>query len=636
MARRGSQKSPPNQKLTRVLSARLAALGVALGAFSGCSGCGSDKPYTPFGVASSLPVEPSAAPAFAPDAGVAPVASAAPGFASRRADLVPGAPKTWSGADQNLSAPEARAFAQVLAADFDGDQKPDAIAWLVPDKTAKNAPPGELWYFPNGAAPRKLTPLPGFVPSSPDCPLTVQLAQTGPHSATLDVTATCNTPLIARSPTRAIVVASPSVERPLLLTLRAAAPAANESLSFSVDSSDQDQDGRDDVKVSVSAGVAGSNEPASADLIWLDRAAGASRSASEPVASLTRAAIKINGRARAKHGGHGPDRAGNVLRLMSDLCAEGGVARVFDEDGSPFRCGELTKVIDPLLSSDVQYALVQGDVLEALAVLGRDGWYFAKFSSTERKSLERDILRAVTRYDVDEAFTARTAPLVPKLPHFSPLWFESDGSLLIRSDAGVTRLSADRATESAVSAEAGVPSWPLELSGGSGARVTGTTHACDRAELLLNVSDAEHTLLPPLTTRLLAARPASCTNHGLGPSVSIAPLSFDGTALDALLAGSHLNTSASAAKALEGLPALGTPRSPDGKTWVTPTPLGLLLSGDRKELWQVDKLQAHASAAKFTDCVVGSGASAVACLDGGRAIVFARPAKPAASSANHK
>jgi hypothetical protein len=77
------------------------------------------------------------------------------------------------------------------------------------------------------------------------------------------------------------------------------------------------------------------------------------------------------------------------------------------------------------------------------------------------------------------------------------------------------------------------------------------------------------------------------------------------------------------------LPALGTPRSPDGRTLVTATSYGLLLSGDRKELWQVDKLQAHANAAKFTDCVVANGAGAIACVDAGRAIIFARPTRSA-------
>src|SRR5262249_34842366 len=155
-----------------------------------------------------------------------------------------------------------------------------------------------------------------------------------------------------------------------------------------------------------------------------------------------------------------PDASSNELKLISSLCAEGGVPRVFDQDGSPFRCGELTKAIDELAGADIGSALIQGDVQEAFAVLGRDGWYFSKLSASAKKTLERDALRSVTRFDADEAFTARSAPLAPRLPHFSPLWFETDGSLLIRTEAGVTRVSADRTSESAVSPDAGAPSWP--------------------------------------------------------------------------------------------------------------------------------------------------------------------------------
>ena len=635
------RSSPINKQYNPILSCdrqpSVVVLAGLLCGVSACNGCGSDKPYTPFGVASTLPVPSAEPPPVAPadSASAAPAPSVQSGFAARKAELVPGAPRAWQGAGLSLTAPEARGFSQVLPADFDGDQKPDAIAWLVPDKTARDAPPGELWYFPNDAPGRKLSALPGFVPSSPDCPLTIVLNQTGPHSATLDATATCQGALIARSPTRALIVVSPSVERPVLLTLRAAAAAPNEALNFSVDSSDQDQDGRDDVRVTVSVGAFGSSEAASADLAWLDRAAGVSRAASEPSASLSKLALRIAARARQKHGGHGPDRAGNVIRLMSSVCAEGGVARVFDEDGSPFRCGDLTRVIDPLFSSDVESALGQGDVLEAFAVLSRDGWYFAKLSTAERKTLEHDLLKAVTRFDAEEAFAVRTAPLVPRLPHYSPLWFEADAGLLLRTDAGVTRVSADRASETPVSADAGVPSWPLELTGGSGVRVTGTSHACDRSELLINASDAEHSVLPPLTTRLLAARPASCAGRGNGPYVTLVPLAFDGNTLEALLAGSHLNANRGAAAPPAGLPSLGTPRSPDGHVLVSVTPLGLLLTGDRKELWQTDKLQAHNNASKLSDCVVANDARAVACIDAGRAIIFQHPKQPS-PSASHK
>jgi len=601
-------------------------------ALSGCDGCGSNKPYTPFGVASSLPSAPPPKPSISE---LPPPPAVPTGFAVRKAELVPGASEKWQGSDLDLSAPAGRRFAQVLAADFDGDQKPEALAWLVPAPKEKNAPPGELWYFPNDAPARSIAPLPGFVPSSADCTLASTLTQTGSHSATLDVTASCSAPLIARAPSRAILVVAPSAPQPVLLTLRAASAAADETLNFSVDSSDQDRDGRDDVRLTVSLGNQRASEPAAADLVWLDRAAGASRSPSEPAASLMRLAGKIALQARGKRAAGAGERVATSLRLLSSLCAEGGVPRLFDEDGAPFRCSGLGPVIDSLLLSDAVASLALGDVLNAFAVLRRDGWYFSKLSSTQRKALERELLRAVSKFEASPPLTVRAQPLAPAPPRYSPLWFESDTALLVQSAAGLTRLSADRTVEAALSADSGAPSWPLELASASGLHVLGAVHACDRSELLFNEGDAAHPLLPPLTTHLLAARPASCAGHGIGPSVSITPLSFDDNGLDALVAGARVTVAPPGKKPAAGLPELGTPRSPDGRWLVTESPLGLLLIGERKELWQTNKLTEHADAGRFTDCVVANEARAVACIDAGRAIVFERP-KASPSTAPRK
>lgn len=565
----------------------------------------------------------------------APTSSAATGFAARKAELVPGNPQRWQGSELDLSAPPGRRFAQVLTTDFNGDQKPGALAWLVPAPKQKDVAPGELWYFPNGEPARSIAALPGFVPSSADCTLSTALTQTGPHSATLDVTASCNPPLIARAPSRALLVVSPNVEHPVLLTVRAASAAADETLDFSVDSSDQDHDGRDDVRLSVSLSNTGALEPATADLIWLDRAAGASRSASEPSASLMRLASKIALQARGKRGGATNERVGTTLRLLSSLCAEGGVPRVFDAEGAPFRCGGLGQVVDSLTLSQALASLAQADVQSAFAVLERDGWYFGKLSSAQRKGMERELLRAVTKMEVGQPLVARATPIVPKAPHYSPLWFESDGALLIQGATGLTRVSPDRTAETALSAEAGAPNWPLELASSSGRRVLGAVHACDRSEVLFNESDATHPLLPPLTTRLLAARPASCTGHGVGPAVTITPLNFDDDGLDALVAGMRVTVASSGKKPAAGLPELGTPRSADGKWLVTPTALGLLVNGDRRELWQTSKLSEHADASRMTDCVVANDARAVACIEAGRAILFERP-KTSAGTATHK
>jgi hypothetical protein len=621
----------------RRLSAGSALLPICVG-LSACDGCGSQKPYTPFGVASgvanpqSVPNGPAPASSGRDPSNVAPESAA--GFAVRKADLVPGVALTWTGSDLSLNAPDKRRFVQVLPADFDADNKLDALAWLAPTADDKNAPPGELWYFPNGGSSRKLSALPGFVPSSPDCTLATTLSQTGPHSATLDVAATCTSQLISRAPERALVVVSPSVEHPLLLTLRAASAAPGETLNFSVDSSDQDQDGRDDVRLTVNVAASGS-EAASAQLAWLDRAAGASRSASEPRGSLLRAAGKVSVLARSKRGEKTAERVGNVLRLMSSVCAEGGVARVFDEDGVPFRCGDPSKIIDSLALSEVLGALAQGDTLAAFSVLRKDGWYFGKLSSTGRKAVERELLHAVTRFELETSVAVRALPTLVPLLHYSPLWFESDGSLLVQSPGGgVSRVSADRGAEGAVSAEAGAPAWALDLVTPSGVRLLGAIHACDRSEVSFNESDAQHPLLAPVATRLLAARPASCAGHGTGPSVPFAPLSFDDSGLEALIAGAHVTLSAPGKKPVQGLPALGTPRSADGHWLVAPTPLGLLVVGDRKELWQTEKLAEHADATRLADCVVADEARAVACVDSGRVVLFEHPKQSA--STTHK
>lgn len=611
----------------RWFTALVVGLGLAL---SGCDGCGSKKPYTPFGVASGLP--PSEAPSAVAEPAPPPAESGA--FAARKAELVPNAPQSWQGQDLKLEAPAGRRFVQVLPSDFDGDQTLDALAWLVPAAGEKNAPPGELWYFPAAAPPRLLTALPGFVPSGPDCTLSTTLTQTGARSATLDASATCRSTLIARAPSRALIVVSPSVEHPLLLTLRAAAPAPDETVTFSVDSSDQDKDGRDDVRLTVSLAAPGSADPSTANLVWLDRAAGASRSSSEPGASLTRLAGKLGLVARSKRGGNAIERINTTLRLLSTLCAEGGVARLFDEEGAPFRCGDLSKTIDSLAMSEALAALMQADPLQAFSVLARDGWYFGKLSNAQRKSIERELVRAVSKLEAGAPHAARVQPAPARGPHFSPLWFENDGALLVQNGAGVTRISADRASEEAINAEAGTPTWPLELATPEGRRVLGLVHACDRNELVVNQSDAQHPLLPT-PTRLAAARPASCSGHGMGPAVTIAPLGFDENGVEALIAGARISLPVAGKKPVPGLPVLGTPRSADGHWLVTPTDLGLLVVGERKELWQTDKLTEHAAAGRYSDCVVANEARAVACIDAGRVIVFERPKQTTTSSTHN-
>ena len=141
-------------------------------------------------------------------------------------------------------------------------------------------------------------------------------------------------------------IAFTASERPEVLTLRVAAPAPGEQLSVEEDSSDRDGDGREDIKlVFTLTGPEGAK--ASATLAFLDRAAGVSRDASEPRASLGLAAKAILAKAS-------PAAAGEVdamRRLLATLCAEAATPRVFDAEGSPIRCDDLGSVIDSLAAS---------------------------------------------------------------------------------------------------------------------------------------------------------------------------------------------------------------------------------------------------------------------------------------------
>lgn len=581
----------------------LAAAAVLLG---GCKGCEHDKPYTPFGIASSLPSAP-------PSASVAPSASAA-AFSPHHSELSPAGAKNWSFAGRKLDAPRGRVFEQALSADFDGDGNADAVAWTLPERPAPGVSAGELWYYPTGSEPRRIASLPGFVPTGPSCKLDTVLSQTGEHTVTLDAGARCEGSLIPRSPVRSVSVLAPERGKPLVLSLRAAAPPEGESIKLGVDSSDRDHDGRDDVNLTVTVRKDGSARPARAHMVWLDRTAGPSREADEPRKSFNHIASVELIRARGKHTSLTvADGVGNERRLMSVMCDEGGVPRLFDRDGKAFRCGKPTLAMNRMALAELRAALTRHDVREAFAVLNR-AWASGKTLDEMKKALDK----ATTALDVTEVLTPAARPVpADKLPRWSPLRFEPTGALLVQTRDGLVRVAPDGHDEMPLDPEAGVASWPLPVTASDGRRWTGVADACDRPEVLLMFNDARNIPMPPVATRLLSPRPGSCRG-GKPPRVPEAvPLSWrDGQGLSAIVAGSRVGPEPSK----DVVP--GSARSPDGKLTVVPTRLGLLVTGgDHPELWT----RAGLDALSLTDCVVDNGARAIACIDHGHVKLLRRP-----------
>jgi hypothetical protein len=584
-------------------AARETALLAVTFALSGCDACGSKKPYTPFAIESAAPRATTASSASATPAASA--AAPAASFEGRKAELAPPNAARWQLGARALQAPPGKWFERAVRADFDGDGQEDVAAWLVPESPEPSVPPGELWYFPAQGAPRALLPVPAFVPTGPGCTLSSNLTQTGQQTLTLDVAARCETRLVSRSAVRAVSVLRPFSARPLVLTLRVAEAAPDEVMNLEIDSRDSDADGRDDVSVSVSVQAPGSAKPATARLLWLDRAAGPSRDTGEPSRSLAAAASIEATRARGKTTSRTTAAmVGNLRRLYASVCAEGGTARVFDEDGAPLPCGNLQSFVDRLALAELTSALTRKSFIEALGVFTRDGWYHGKISAAQRKALEKDLGKAVSSIDIASAAVLEPRP-VPRVAvvRYSPLRFEPSGHLLVRSSHGVVRVSPDGSSSEDLGGS--VPGWPLEVSREDGTRWTGLTYACDRSEVLLNLSGAGDA---PRFTSLLSPRPGTCKGGSVPRVPAPAVFDFRGALPNGVVAGNVIGNGGEA-----GPEVYGSARSPDGHRIAVATALGVLIThGDRAELWRVQDTGWSNTGA--SDCVVANDGQRAACI----------------------
>lgn len=568
----------------------------------GCDGCEKEKPYTPFGVTTSLPATDASAPA--------PSASAKPEpgkFAP--AVVAPAGSRKLRMGELMLEAPARYTFDRALVlGEADAQQ---VVAWVKAEPGARDVPPGLLMAYGAAGKPRQVMAQPSFVPIAPGCTHATRLVQTSASNVLVDTVASCPAGLVARVPVEAVSIVAPASERPEVLTLRVAAPAPGEALSIDEDSSDRDGDGRDDVKlVFTLTGPEGAK--ASATLAFLDRAAGVSRDASEPRTSLSLAAKAILNKA-------GPTASADVdalRRLLGTLCAEGATPRVFDAEGSPIRCEELGATIDTLARADVLSRLAAKDALGAVSVLSRGDWYFKKLSADAEKSITKELgkrLLAVT--PTASALVAK--PKAAKGPHWSPLWFEPDGALLVLTDAGVVRASRDGSSETPLDADGGAPPWPLDVTDAAGKRLSGSLCACDSSEVQLGLVDAAGAPQPGVPTRLLAPRPGGCKGRFSCPDP--VPVATSAEGFSVLLAGALCEPR----KAGKALPSPGSARSPDGNWLVAASPLGLVVTGQAQELWKLPETPVDARHAQ--DCVVANDRAAVACVSDGRVVLLKRP-----------
>lgn len=152
--------------------------------------------------------------------------------------------------------------------------------------------------------------------------------------------------------------------------------------------------------------------------------------------------------------------------------------------------------------------------------------------------------------------------------------------------------------------------WPLQAVGPSGDRWLLTLQTCNRSEMTLVFGGGTQYGASAAATTILAARPGSCEGHAFSDGFTPVPVAWTAAGLSALVAGQVVDLGSFAVA--RQAPALGSPLSPDGKTLIVPTELGLLLAQpNHTSLWRLPNAQ---SASSLHHCVVASTADRAACI----------------------
>jgi hypothetical protein len=418
-----------------------------------CDGCHAKKPYTPYTLSDAPSASSSADPAPAPS----PPADGGPAFAAVAGTAAPDGAR-WPLGEGAVDAPPGYAFTQGLVLDADGDGKPDLLAWArAPDGLR-----GELW-FASGKAPgegRLVAALPADLTTS-GCTAQATLSLVGPRTAALDFEPRCPARVRERAARWIALVRFVGGPPEIGAELRLGAPADGESLAVALESADRDGDGRADIQIKLTLSGAPSPLPsggsASAMLAFLERPAGLSRDPTEPEASLRAIGTALIADGRKKTTAPRiPALAEAARRLHALLCEDaGGTRPVVTTTAGPIRCGDL-RLAEEAAIAEVEAALNLGDPLAAMAALGR----LDAVVPQHRKDVDALVARSIPSGTGTLVRTTAAIPLRPLASGFSPLAFEADGALLVRTADRVVRV--DKVTFAESAADPSV-TWPKEL-----------------------------------------------------------------------------------------------------------------------------------------------------------------------------
>ena len=587
-------------------------------ASSACDSCRRDHPFTPFVAASATTVAPSqvARPPAVASGDVYPVAG----------EKLPPSTRQFQLGARQADAPESMIIDSILRADWNDDGKIDGLSLMRATQSDARAV-GAVYLHDGAGDARKLLDLPGWIPSSQDCTWDTRLLQVAKHAATVDVKVNCAAAMPPRTPTRFLAVVMPNRSGPLLIDWRLAEPAPGETYKATVSVADLDGDNTEDVTLNLEMGLDSGRDSVRAEFAWLDRAAGVSKEPGHFVASLGPALNTLEKKAAGRNGaGEALIGAGLVWRMLNSSCRESSTARLFADDGAALACENVGATVARLTAIESRAALSQNDVLRAAFSLSKSqGAFGTAMPAAEHSRIVKAIRRASTSRDV-VANSTDLRPLQPRAtPHYSPLQFQPDGTLLVMTNRGVQRVQSNGREAPANEDAATPPNWPLTVSSSDGRTWESLVPSCDRSEIMFLSKGPQGNVLGPELTSFLAPRPGLCGGE-TALNWHLSPIRFDESKPPlALLEGACLTadgTNPCSKPAQLGRPQPGSPISPDGRWLVAVTAVGVfVVGGPKPELWESAAL---GNPSLLSDCVVADGGGQIACIKASRVWLYTK------------
>lgn len=597
-----------------------------------CDGCRRDHPFIPFLVASASTPNPthSSVPSGAPLDALSPkpVPSAAYPIEGER---LPADSHQAKVGVRQIDAPRTAVFETVLRSDWNSDGVLDAVALLR--STTPDAPSvGAIYLYDGRGDAKKLSDLPGWLPSHKDCTWQPRLQQVGANTVAVDLHLSCATPMPSRSATRYLALIAPTRGEPLLASWRMAESAPDEKFDATLSGADLDGDSKDDATLRVSLTHVPTKREVFAEFAWLDRTAGISREPGHFANSLGSTLASVEKlAANRKSAAEVLERSAAVWRLLASTCADSATARLFRADGAGMDCENIAPSIGRLVGAEVRAALSQNDVLRAAFAITRSEFMLGvRPSAADRTNWLKLLRKSMVLVEAIELVTSEVKPVLPRSGiHFSPLRYDTDGTLLMQTPHGVARIRANGQEASQDDASAAPTSWPLAVSSPE-RTLESILAACDRSELLVVYKGADGRLLQPVPTQFLAPRPGVCAGAA-SVNWRVSPISLTEDPLPVALVEGACVASGSAESCMKptalGKVVAGSPRSPDGRRLIAATGVGLIAVGDPKpELWASDSL---GNPATLSDCVIDNSGAHIACIQGARLVLLSKTATTA-------